>query len=102
MNLNYLIKRKLKLIYVEFSYHKRVLTNKRLSFKKKFKHFISMITRRCSGKGTRCCGGWAYLEHSNCAYEDELSNYNYCCKDCHEEIDRLYQEMWDDYYSGRL
>lgn len=49
-----------------------------------------------------CKGGRPYLKHSNCAYEDELSNYNYCCKECHDEIDDMYQSWWDDYNSGRL
>lgn len=100
---------RLKMIDVEYRYHKQALTRKPSRYDystkelKEFKreHFISMVTRRCKYKGKRCDGGWAYLKHSNCAYHNEMSNYNYCCKDCHEQIDAMYQEMWDEYNSGR-
>jgi len=90
------------MVKIEIRYHKRFLTNERIMRRIKMEHLISMITRRCHGKNHRCNGGWAYIKHSNCAYVDELSNYNYCCKDCHEEIDNIYQEWRDEYNSGRL
>lgn len=99
---------KFKMIDVEYRYHKQALTRKPshgLSGQRlkeyKIEHLKSMITRRCQYKGKRCHGGWAYLKHSNCAYVNELSNYNYCCKDCHEQIDAMYQEMWDEYNASR-
>lgn len=99
---NHTLKEKLRLVAIEIRYHKSVLTNKKLSLKVRFKHFLSMITRRCSGKGHRCGGGWAYLAHSNCAYHEKLSNYSFCCKECHQEINDMYQEMWDEYNSERF
>ena len=98
MNQSYL-RRRWKMLKLEFRYHKVILTNPKVSKGKKFKHFFSIFSRRCAGQS---CGGRAYLSHGNCAYVDELSNYYYCCKDCHDEIDAHYQELWDDYNSGRI
>lgn len=94
------LRRKWKMIKLEYRFHKRFLTSERIIRKHKVKRLISIITRRCENRGYGCSGGWAYIKHGNCAYVDELSNYYYCCKECHEEVDARYQEMWDDYYSS--
>lgn len=91
-----------KLLIIEFKYHRNILKNDMINRAYKIEHIISMITRRCKHKGYECLGGWAYLKHSNCSYINELSNYNYCCKDCHDRIDALYQDMWDEYNAGRI
>lgn len=52
-----------------------------------------------------CCGRYFVYpcrEHRNTAYVDSESNYMYACKDCHEQDDEYYQELWNDYYSSRL
>lgn len=95
------IRRKWKMIKIEYRYHKGILTNQRVVGEVKWSHFKSMVTRRC--KGNWCDGKRrAYIKHSNCAYVEEISNYNYCCEECHEEIDAMYQEWWDEYNAGRL
>ncbi len=97
----FLIKRKWKMLKIEFSYHKMILTNPNIMKKIKREHLFCAILRRCPHKNRECLGGRAYLAHSNCAYVDELSNYNFCCEDCHDRIDAMYQDMWDEYNSGR-
>lgn len=92
------VKYKLKMIKLEIQYHLMLLRNPHIKLKSKLKYILKEIVLRHCGR----CGGKAYLEHSNCAYVNELSNYNFCCKDCHEEINEHYQELWDEYYSGRL
>ncbi len=87
-----------KLINIEIKYHMRFLTNKRISKNIRLKQLFCIVFRKCP----QCFEGWAYIKHSNCAYWDELLNYNFCCLNCHSDIDRQYQDMWDDYYSGRL
>jgi hypothetical protein len=96
------LKYKIKLLKMECRYHKRILTHKDISMKIKIKHIFCMIFRRCPRKGSGCEGGYAYLKHSNCAYVNELSNYNFCCKNCHDEIDAMYQGWWDEHNASRL
>lgn len=100
--LKFKVRRKLKMISIEFRFHKKRLTNKKVPKKLRLEHFKNMVTRTCSRKGSGCSGGRAYIKHSNCAYVDELSNYKFLCEECHEEIDAMYQEWWDEYNSGRL
>lgn len=38
----------------------------------------------------------------NTMYENEESNYITCCEDCYKEAYDYYEELWADYYSGRL
>lgn len=92
------IKNRIKLIRIEYRLHKRFLTNSKISRTSRIKRLFYIFSRRCPEKKNGC--GLAYVKHSNCAYVDELSNYNYCCKNCHEEIDTMYQEWWDEYYSS--
>lgn len=101
--IKFIIKAKMDFISVWFRYHKKYLTDKQIMKRYRWKHLKSMITRKCQGAGSgrACLGGKPFLKHSNCAYVDELSNYNYCCKDCHEEIDAIYQEWWDEYNASR-
>lgn len=87
---------RLNMVYIELELHKRRLSNNRIPKKLRFKYLISVIARRCENKGVKCSGGKAYIQHSNCAYIDKVSNYYYCCFDCHEQIYDMYQEMWDD------
>lgn len=88
---------KFKMFKLEVRYHIRMIKNIKTISKKLKYLFIQVIIRKCDQ-----CNEKAYISHSNCAYEDELSNYYFCCKDCHDEIDERYQEMWDEYNSGRL
>lgn len=67
--------------------------------RKKYKHLWYMLIRKCPRCQSR---GKITLEHQNCAYVDEMSNYYWLCRDCHQEVYDLYQELWDDYNSGRL
>jgi len=85
--------RRKKLIRIWFKYHTMVIKNS------KGKHLIHMLTRKCE----MCQRHKSLsLKHSNCAYVDELSNYSYLCKDCHQDVNDHYQELWDDYYSSRF
>ncbi len=99
--LKFKARRKLKMMSLEIRFHKDRLLSKN-SKKVKLKYLFHVLTRTCPRKKSGCGGGLAYLAHNNCAYVDELSNYSYCCKHCHDEIDMMYQEMWDEYWSGRL
>ena len=95
-------KQKLVKIKLEFLYHKQMFTSRAsLGFKVKYL-FMQAIFRRCEAKGYRCGGGRAYFAPMNTMYEDELSNWHYGCRDCHEEINDYWEERWAEYYSGRL
>ncbi|KZR57887.1 hypothetical protein [Pseudobacillus badius] len=65
----------------------------------KGKHLIHVISGNCPK-----CGLPAkrILAHTNTAYVDELSNYQWVCEDCHEEIEAYYEELWAEYNSGRI
>lgn len=98
------LRHKMRMLSLEYRYFKRTLTNTSLTKSYRAKYLIrAVIARRCMNKAVYgCSGGRAFLKHANCAYEDELSNYYFGCEECHEEIDAMYQEMWDEYNSGRL
>lgn len=36
------------------------------------------------------------------AYCEEANNYMTSCRECHEEDNAYYDELWKDYYAGRL
>lgn len=38
----------------------------------------------------------------NTAYADEESNWVTVCEKCFEKIQENWEEMWEDYYAGRL
>jgi hypothetical protein len=40
--------------------------------------------------------------HRNTAYVNAESNYGYLCKDCQEEENAYYQDLWDDYWASRF
>jgi len=51
------------------------------------------------------CGRWFIYpkrRRMSTAYVDEESNYCTECKDCFEETEACWKEMWDDYNSGRF
>lgn len=37
----------------------------------------------------------------NTMYENEESNYCKVCEDCFDYIEKIWEERWDEYYSGR-
>lgn len=82
----------------KFHYHKAV-DRSSLTGKRNFRHFYYLVTRKCHQCG---CYGKARLEHQNCAYQKELSNYYWACPRCQNEIWDNYQERWDEYNAGRL
>ena len=56
---------------------------------------------------TRCphCGRWfsfPIIRGQRTMYQNRYANYFCGCKYCHEENDRYWDEMWEDYYSSRL
>jgi len=100
------IKRKFKMlkekIRIEYLFHKRIIKNiKKNSLQSNgqvVKYILErVILRRCSR-----CKNKGHLEHQNCSYIDEISNYYFLCNECHKEIEYLFQEMWEEYWSGRL
>lgn len=96
------IKYRLKMLKIELRYHIDMLKKDRISLRRKVRYlFIAMLLRRCIYNECGCRGGWAYLAHSNCAYVEELRNYNFCCKECHDYIDSMYQDWWDEYNASR-
>ena len=55
----------------------------------------------------RCpeCGRWFSLpviESQRTMYQDKYSNYFCGCKECREENNRYWDEMWEDYYKNIL
>ena len=55
------------------------------------------ITERCVR-----CGGHTEIatRRMNTQYADDDQNFNRLCTFCNEEINALWQERWDDYYSS--
>jgi len=50
------------------------------------------------------CGRWfVYPKRRRMSsdYSDEESNYCTECSDCNEQTERYWENMWDDYNSGR-
>jgi hypothetical protein len=96
-------KSKRERIVLEFQFHKKFLTNKEIARRRRFKYFfMQVLFRRCDGKNQMCLGGRAYFAGTNTAYVDKLSNFQFCCSDCHDEINAYYDELWAEYYSGRI
>lgn len=44
----------------------------------------------------------AKKQRQNTAYQDDEKNYAVLCDRCQKEVTEHWQEMWDDYNSGRL
>lgn len=77
-----------------FTYHSEIIFKRKI-----YSHLWHLIIRKCP----RCeLHGNISLRHQNCSYVNEMSNYYWLCEDCHQEIHDYYQELWDEYYSGRL
>jgi len=38
----------------------------------------------------------------NTMYRDEESNWLVSCEDCYQDALKYYQQLWSDYYNGRL
>ena len=58
------------------------------------------LTMRCP-----MCKRWfsfPKITEQNTRYENNYSNYFCGCKDCEEENDRYWDDMWKDYYSSLL
>lgn len=60
----------------------------------------AILTTRCP----RCRRLFSFptIEHQNTKYQDKYSNYFCGCKECVEENDRYWDEMWEDYYKSIL
>lgn len=84
-------KKKFAMIWIEFHL---------MQVKRNKKHLWDMAIGRCPHCNTEFTK--PFLLHQNCAYVDELSNYYWLCGRCHEEVYDNFQEMWDEYYAGRL
>lgn len=48
------------------------------------------------------CGKPGICSHQNTQYVNERSNYNTLCEAHQIEVDAHWDEMWKDYWSGRL
>lgn len=50
------------------------------------------------------CGKWfrkgIKVRRQNTAYSDEVDNWTAACPECFEEIQRLWAERWEEYYSS--
>lgn len=95
-----MLKFKIDMIKLEFKYHLYVFKFKK-TYKDKVKYIKDVIMRNC---GNPYCPKFskAKFRGQNTMYENNLSNYNFLCRECHEEVDAMWQEMWDEYNSGRL
>lgn len=52
-----------------------------------------------------CCLRWSLTvkrRHRCTAYHDDELNYLRACADCQRQDDEYFQELWQDYYAGRL
>ncbi|UGO50991.1 hypothetical protein PQE70_gp138 [Bacillus phage vB_BanS_Nate] len=86
-------KRRKKFIAIWFEYHSMWIK------RTKGKHIWHMAIGKCPQCRESCTK--PFLLHQNCAYVDELSNYYWACGRCQEYMYDRYQEMWDEYNSGR-
>lgn len=60
----------------------------------------AILSTRCP-----CCGRWfsfPTIQGQRTMYQDRYSNYFCGCKYCHEENNRYWDDMWEDYYRSRL
>lgn len=48
------------------------------------------------------CGAPGICSHQNTQYVNERSNYSTLCEAHQIEVDAYWEEMWKDYWSGRL
>lgn len=48
------------------------------------------------------CGKPGICSHQNTQYVNEISNYSTLCEEHQIEVDAYWEEMWKDYWSGRL
>lgn len=61
-------------------------------------------------KGTGPCEGWsgpcdsmdAVVHRMSTAYVNDEENFRILCPRCQKECDEHWEEMWHEYYSGRL
>lgn len=51
------------------------------------------VCQRCALPG----GEWHRM---NCAYIDEQQNWAWLCQDCYDEVTKMYDEMWQEYYNS--
>jgi hypothetical protein len=53
-----------------------------------------------------CCGRyfrWPVTTERRCTeYSEPKNNYLTACKECHREDDDYYNDLWKEYYAGRL
>ena len=87
---------------IEYLFHKRMIKNIKKNSLQRNKQVLKYILERVVLRRCSKCKSKGHLEHQSCAYVDEISNYYFLCDECHRETESLYQEMWEDYYSGRL
>jgi len=61
------------------------------------------VFRKCDYDGVlgRKCGR-AKWRRQNTRYEDDRKNWVYACDECFKEIESHWEEMWSDYWAGRL
>lgn len=88
------MKMKIKSIKMSMKLHLHLI------FKQKnYKHIYNVVTQKCPYCN---CHKKVYTQHQNCSYVEELSNYYWACKDCHDYMWQMYQDQWDEYYAGCL
>ena len=56
---------------------------------------------RCNGADGPC-ENLGRLNRQNTAYNDDTMNWDILCAECQVARDELWQERWDEYYSGVL
>lgn len=63
-----------------------------------------------NNKNLKCNCDWykfnqshkAKIMRTNTMYENEAENYIICCNHFYKNINDMFQELWDDFYSSRL
>lgn len=64
-------------------------------------NFIHAVFGYCPQCGRWFCRG-VKRRRQNTAYEDEESNYITVCRKCYDEVQALWAEKWEEYWSSCL
>lgn len=91
---------------IKFTWHQRLY----LKIKRIFRllnvafHRPYMVKAILTGRCPHCGRYFSFpkITEQNTRYHDEYSNYFCGCKDCEEENDMYWEDMWRDYWSSVL
>jgi len=67
-------------------------------------NFIQKAFHKTLGKCPNCNKYFTYprKRRMNTAYAQYESNFEVCCLNCHNSHEEFWEEMWKEYYAGKL